>query len=303
MTASFTVRAPRLEEVERAAELLNEHARRLYGTDAQGTEEVRQYWESPDVDLAHDVLVAEGVDGSLLAYADLGEWGEHVWIDLRGLERGPLEAVLESIEARAAEKRPDAGLIAHAAEEDELVRGVLDDAGYGVIRHSFRMEIGLDGGVAEPEWPEGVSVRRFREGEEERMYEAHTESFGDTWLFTREPFEQWSHWFVKDPSFDPTLWFFAEADGEVAGILIGRAYPSEPGLGWVRILGVLPKYRRRGIAQALLLHAFSELARRGFDRVGLGVDAQSPTGAVRLYERVGMHVARTTLAFEKKART
>lgn len=301
MTRSFTVRAPRPEDVEPASELLNEHSRRLHGTDAQSTEELRQYWESPDVDVAQDVLVAEGSDGSLLAYADLGEWGDHVWIDLRGLDQGPLEAVLETIEDRAAEKRPGAGLIAHAAEDDRLVRGVLDDAGYGVIRHSFRMEIELDGAVPEPEWPEGVSVRALGEGEEERMYEAHMESFADTWLFTREPFERWSHWFVKDPSFDPTLWFFAESGDELAGILIGRTSPSEPGLGWVRILGVLPKHRRRGIAQALLRHSFSEFARRGFDRVGLGVDAQSPTGAVRVYERVGMHVARTTIALEKKA--
>jgi hypothetical protein len=33
--------------------------------------------------------------------------------------------------------------------------------------------------------------------------------------------------------------------------------------------------------------------------VGLGVDAENPTGAVRVYERAGMHVARTNLILEK----
>jgi len=31
----------------------------------------------------------------------------------------------------------------------------------------------------------------------------------------------------------------------------------------------------------------------------LGVDAENPTGATRLYERAGMHVAYEAVAFEK----
>jgi ribosomal protein S18 acetylase RimI-like enzyme len=67
----------------------------------------------------------------------------------------------------------------------------------------------------------------------------------------------------------------------------------------VRILGVLPEYRQRGLGQALLQHTFAEFARRGFTAVGLGVDAENPTGAVRVYERAGMRVERTNLVFEK----
>jgi ribosomal protein S18 acetylase RimI-like enzyme len=37
----------------------------------------------------------------------------------------------------------------------------------------------------------------------------------------------------------------------------------------------------------------------GFREVRLEVDAASPTGAVRLYERAGMHVIRTHLTYEK----
>jgi ribosomal protein S18 acetylase RimI-like enzyme len=65
---------------------------------------------------------------------------------------------------------------------------------------------------------------------------------------------------------------------------------------------VLPEYRQRGLGQALLRHTFAEFASRGFDAVGLGVDAENPTGAVRVYERAGMHVERTNLLFEKRQR-
>jgi ribosomal protein S18 acetylase RimI-like enzyme len=49
----------------------------------------------------------------------------------------------------------------------------------------------------------------------------------------------------------------------------------------------------------LLLHAFRELRARGKQRVGLGVDADSPTGAVALYESVGMRVVNRFVSLEK----
>jgi mycothiol synthase len=299
MTDAFTIRAARMDEVEAAAGLLNEHSRRLHGVDDQQPAELLQYWESPDVDFARDVLVAESADGSLVGYADLGIHGEHIWLDVRGLEREPQQALIDAIQNRAAERKPGAGLMAFISESDQLAHDLYEQAGYRVTRHSFRMEISLDGGPPEPQWPEGFAVRTMRPGEEERVYEAHMDSFADTWMFTRESFEVWSHWFVKDSGFDPSLWFLAEAGDELAGIAMTRVSDNEPGLAWVRILGVLPKFRHRGLAQALLRHTFGEYARRGLDRVGLGVDAENPTGAVRVYERAGMHVSRTNLIFEK----
>jgi ribosomal protein S18 acetylase RimI-like enzyme len=67
----------------------------------------------------------------------------------------------------------------------------------------------------------------------------------------------------------------------------------------VRLLGVRRPWRRRGLGRALLLHAFGEFRRRGFSRSALGVDAESLTGANRLYERAGMHVAARFDIYEK----
>jgi mycothiol synthase len=299
MSDTFTIRAPRMDEVEAAAQFLNEHSRRLHGVDDQSASELRQYWESPDVDFGRDVLVAEGADGAVVGYADLGVHGEHVWLDVRGVEPEPLRALLDAIQSRAAEKKPDAGVMGYTSEADGVVRDVYDRAGFRVTRHSYRMEIELGDDLPEPDWPEGFAARTFRTGEEERIYEAQMSSFADTWMFQREPFEVWSHWFLKDDAFDPTLWFLAETAGELAGIALTRESDNEPGLGWVRVLGVLPEFRQRGLAQALLRHTFLEYAKRGARRVGLGVDAENPTGAVRVYERAGMHVARTNLILQK----
>ena len=55
-----------------------------------------------------------------------------------------------------------------------------------------------------------------------------------------------------------------------------------------------------GLGEALLLHSFAEFRRRGYSRATLGVDATSPTGATRLYERAGMRVYRDTVFMEKR---
>jgi hypothetical protein len=55
---------------------------------------------------------------------------------------------------------------------------------------------------------------------------------------------------------------------------------------------------------ALLHQAFTELYDRGKHRVGLGVDAESITGATKLYEKVGMRSdpVREVTIFEKEIR-
>jgi ribosomal protein S18 acetylase RimI-like enzyme len=61
-------------------------------------------------------------------------------------------------------------------------------------------------------------------------------------------------------------------------------------------------WRRKGIAYALLKQSFASFHARGQKRAALGVDADSLTGALRLYEKAGMHVARQFDQFEKELR-
>jgi ribosomal protein S18 acetylase RimI-like enzyme len=80
---------------------------------------------------------------------------------------------------------------------------------------------------------------------------------------------------------------------EIAAISLCRfKITDDPEMGFVDTLGVRRPWRRQGLALALLHHTFTEFQNRGQKRVGLGVDAASLTGATRLYEKAGMHVAR-----------
>lgn len=52
----------------------------------------------------------------------------------------------------------------------------------------------------------------------------------------------------------------------------------------------------------MLRNAFAEYHRRGKYKVGLGVDSNSLTGAIRLYEKAGMRVFRQIDLYEKVLR-
>ncbi|MBE0699369.1 MAG: GNAT family N-acetyltransferase [Anaerolineaceae bacterium] len=71
-------------------------------------------------------------------------------------------------------------------------------------------------------------------------------------------------------------------DGNMVGFIAGDPQPREK-LGWVSTLGILPQYRRKGIAEALLENCEAEL---GFPRIRLSV-RRSNEPALHLYKKAG----------------
>lgn len=292
------IRHPSMDEVGAAAEVLNAHSRAIRGTDDLTVAELEVVWRSPELDFPADVFVAER-DGGLVGYADVFPLGETTWIDARATDPVAYEPLLEAALTRApTHAKPH--VRAFAADEDKAAAKALRRAGFGPMRYGFRMMIELDRDLPEPAWPAGFSVRAFRPGEERRFHGAHQQSFADTWEFTPDPFEEWAHWYTAPALFAPEHWFAVESpDGELAALAMCRISETIEDCGWIRILGVLPAHRRRGLARALLQHVFRHFAALGLKRVGLGVDAESPTGAVALYEGAGMHVAWRNVTYER----
>ncbi len=92
---------------------------------------------------------------------------------------------------------------------------------------------------------------------------------------------------VRQDDYDPGLWFLAVDSGEPVGALTGSLHGDR---GSIDLVGVVRSHRGRGVGSALLRAAFAEQHRRGAASVRLSVDSANPTGAVRLYERMGMRV-------------
>jgi GNAT superfamily N-acetyltransferase len=164
------------------------------------------------------------------------------------------------------------------------------------------MEIELDKAPPAPQWPAGIRVRTLYAGQEEHaVFEMIEEAFQDHWGHTPVTFEQWSSWRLNSRGFDPTLWFLTFDGDKLAGAALCHIF-EDLHMGWVNQLAVRRPWRRRGLGMALLLHAFGEFYRRGHHTIGLGVDSQNLTGATRLYERAGMHVALQHDSYEKELR-
>jgi mycothiol synthase len=283
---SEVLRAPTEAELPEVLRLMSQ----TYPEPVQAAD-VRLVWTSPGFDIEQDARL----DGD--AYVQLESLGEgRIWIDISGR---PSAEILDWAEARAAEKGHR--LISGSWSSNEDLLRELERRGYELVRHSHRMAIDLADPTPAPDWPDGIEVRSFQEGDARAFYEAQQESFLDSWEPVEETFEDWSHWLLDTPAFDPELWFLAVEGDETAGFAICNRRSGDPETASVRLLGVRRPWRRRGLGRALLLHAFAEFRRRGFRRAGLGVDAESLTGAHKLYEAVGMHVERRFDIYEKPA--
>ena len=308
MSATPSIRAPR--DAGEVARLVNEASQAEHGVDDTTEAEVAHWFTHPKIDPERDMFIAEE-NGRPVAYADVGdssETGEQFWIDLRlppDASASAGDALVDAAIGRAREiaarhdARGGSRIIADASSTNAIAGVVLERAGFSLYRHSYRMVIDLEGEIAEPRFPDGLDVRTFAAGEERAVFEVVNEAFEDSYDHVRGSFDEWRHWLLEAESFDPELWWLVYDGDELAGLCLCRPYEAEPDMGWVASLAVRRPWRRRGIARALLLTAFREFGRRGFRRVGLGVDADSLTGADRLYESAGMRPVRRHDMYER----
>lgn len=318
---TFRLRAPTMDDLPAVTAVMNAHTRASMGIEEHTVERVRADWTEPHFALAQSARVVAAPDGRIVGYGALWDTIEpllrafasgYVHPDFEGQGIGTL--LLEWAEARArqAVDRVPAGaryvLQASALSTYEPAQRLLAGSGMAHIRTFWEMRIDLDGAVPAPVWPGGLSVRPIHPETEARAYiAAFREAFRDHWGFADEPLdkvmEHWQHIMATDPDYDPTLWFAAFDGDEIAGVaLCWPRAEGEPEIGWVGILGVRRPWRRRGLAEALLRHAFGALQARGSAAAGLGVDASNLTGATRLYERAGMRVHRRWDTYAKELR-
>jgi ribosomal protein S18 acetylase RimI-like enzyme len=169
------------------------------------------------------------------------------------------------------------------------------------VRRFELRRIDFAGEPPSPRDVEGIAIRGFRPEEARRLYEAHIEAFGDHWGAGKETYEDFRHHQLDAPDFDAGLWFVAWDGDEVAGYIGAQEKSREdPWRGYIPVLGVRRPYRRRGLGEALLRTVVGALYALGSRGAELHVDADSVTGATRLYERVGMSAHPRFATWEKE---
>ena len=298
---------PTVEDAGRIAAVINERAIALGGATEESAEGVARWFAMPFIDPAQDMRLVVDDAGSAVGYADVSgpeDGTPKAWIDLRALNGNgaALELLFAWAQDRGAERVGSGGTLQFFADERaEELQDLLTGAGYTVVRSSFEMECSLDGDLAPPVWPAGIVLRAFDERDAEAVHAATDEAFRDHWGYVPTTYEAWCAQNLGHGE-DSSLWRVAWDGDEVAGACINRPRRGEDeSVGWVGVLAVRRPWRRRGLGEALLRDSFALFAERGKRSAGLGVDAENTTGAVALYERVGMHVVRRSDTWERRA--
>ena len=323
LPAGFEMRPATMEDVETAVRVMNAWSKQVIGREKFILEEVRREWGEPGYNLERDSRLVVDPKGQVVGFQEVFDPGHpHVriycWgvVDPEFTGLGLESQLLSWAEERARQSVGEAprnarvALVTHCLSSQTDSVELLRSKGFDFQRHSLRMVLEISGRPELPVWPAGLTVRSMKAGKEERaVVEAVREAFRDHWGFVESPFEEefarWKHLMEDNPDFDPALWFLALDGEQIAGFsLCWPKSRDEIEMGWVGTLGVRRSWRRRGLALALLQHSFVEFWKRGKLKVGLGVDAQSLTGATRLYQKAGMHSdqERQISIFEKELR-
>lgn len=280
----------------------------------------REYDHLVNSDPARDMIVAE-VDGEIVGFTR-GEW----FVELSGVYRawflltlapawrghGIRRAMLHWVEARmrqVAADHPD------HAERDFMtwvppkgsdVAALLEEEGYKPVRHFFRMTRSLDEPIPDFPMPAGLEMRPVLPDHYRAIWDASQEAFRDHWGFVEVPDTYFEEWQADKTIFTPELWQIAwdVETNEIAGqvrTFVDKLENETFGRqrGYTEFISVRRPYRRRGLARALIAASLRLQKSLGLTESALVVDADSPTGAGRVYSDCGFKVVSRSANYGK----
>lgn len=302
----YNVRAAAMDDAQAVTDVIVACDIEEFGRPEYGLEDLLAMWRRNKFNLAADTYVISAQDGTLVAYMDLYDRGDvvqfsnnscvHPAHQNRGIEEWMLERAEDWARARVTD-RPV--VIRHVLNADAPARVArMERQGYQAVRQAWIMHIDLDRQPAAPVIPVGIVVRAFERGRDEyAAWACIQEAFRDLWQHQDVPFDDWASHVVEHKAWSSELSFVA-LDGEE---LVGTTITLNDELGgWVQQVAVRRPWRGRGIALALLRTVFGELYKRRVPHAGLEVDAENPSGALRVYERAGMRVREHFTEFRKE---
>jgi len=278
----------------------------MIGTVESPEEEVRQAFSQPWTDHEASMLVLRDGEPSAVLWVTRDELARQTFFTVHARPGDGCRDVHEHAAAvgvaagrrhAAEDGEPGWTLRSGSWIEDEQHFVMLQRHGFAPVRRFYQMLISSDSPqipAQSPPLPDGVEIVVARDEAAYRaLYDVDCAAFTDHWNFVAHPYDEWRSEIVESPNRDPDGMWLLMVDGRPAGICVLEDSRLSLGEGYVGILGVLSGFRGRGLASLLLQRSFVRDRDRGLSGTRLGVDAENTTGAVGVYEKVGMHAERT----------
>jgi mycothiol synthase len=192
---------------------------------------------------------------------------------------------------------PDKAFEVWVDDRNAAATALVVGAGYEPVTYAAEMVRPTVADLPSHPLPDGLELRPVREEDLRTIWEADTDAFRDHWGFV-EPTESGFRRFLEFPYNDLSLWKVAWDEQGVAGQVRSFVDPNQNAefrrlRGWTENISTARRWRRRGVAKALIVESIRELAARGMTEVALGVHTENPNGAYDLYESLGYEVVAT----------
>jgi len=249
--------------------------------------ELLSWLRNPEIE--PDALRVLEIDGSVVGYGDVSVESDAVALEVAAPEHW--DVFLEWAEGIA--RRDRVGRVRVVSYAGDALASVAASRGYELWRSNYTMRIDFaEGPPDDVAFLSSLDLRTYAAADEDALRAAMNEAFAADPFFHQATAAHFREYFLHARGFDPSLWLLTWDGDELAGFVL--AYPERLGeeIGFIHSLGVRPAWRRNGLGETLLRSAFRLLYERGLCACILGVDASNETGALRLYERVGMRCVR-----------